>query len=477
MAIDKSKYVVLDLETNGLTVKDDVLSISIYKPDDGTMFNKYLPLEINKRLSPSASAVNGITEKDLIGATPLTQQDVYKLIKQFELDRRIILTYSEFDKKMLKHYFDRKRLFGFDKLNFYNFKRDVISSRYSEGNVTKDNLCALYGIGNIQKVHSSLNDCILEWQLFEKMNGKKLFITNNNVFEMNDDYIIPISYFSSHPNLERYVPNFPYIKIETNLIKRFELHGEGINRFETNINGMLIEHLINRMLKVEEQDSYPFLIENKRKLRFLGTLPSEIYEIPLFFKEDGTVKEVYSKDRENAKNYNELISKLKPRLIPVIEFIAHEIFKDKNIMSQELVVHKEDNILALCDLSTESAVLEIKTNYSAAPFAYRNQLFYEANGRRCFLLQIDWSKLPDIFAIEILEAHMMVEERPQKGRRIMSIERVQEKINSDNIEVIRYSGQKFNVTLKCKLCNHEWQVSYHVATKGVDCPLCKTKKE
>ena len=35
MAIDASKYVVLDLETNGISVNDDILSISLYKPDDG----------------------------------------------------------------------------------------------------------------------------------------------------------------------------------------------------------------------------------------------------------------------------------------------------------------------------------------------------------------------------------------------------------------------------------------------------------
>ena len=476
MAVDKSKYVVLDIETNGLYVSDDVLSISIYKPDDGVSFNKYLPLELSKRLNPSASAVNGITKKDLDGATPLTQRDIYDLIQKFELDKRIILTYGEFDKRMLKHYFIRKGLYGFERLNFYNFKRDVISSRYSEGNVTKDNLCAIYGIGNVKKVHSSLNDCILEWQLFEKMDGKKLFITNNNVFEMNNDYIIPISYFGSHPNLEKHVPNFPYVKIETQLIKRFELQGKGINRFETNINGMLIEHLINAMLKVETQDSRPFLLANKSKLRFLGTLPSRIYDIPLFFKEDGTVKEANPQDKARAKEFNKSILKLKPQLTPVIEFISHEIFGNERIMSQELVIHKKDNILALCDLSTENAVLEIKTNYKADAFMYRNQLFYEANGRKCFLLQIDWSRLPDVFAIEILETRLSLGERPQKGGRKSSLETVQARIDNENIDVIQYAGQKARVTLKCKVCEHEWQVTYHVATNSPKCPFCEPKE-
>jgi len=476
LAVDKSKYVVLDIETNGLYVDDDILSISIYKPDDGALFNKYLPLERSKQLNPSASAVNGITNSDLVGATPLMQHDVNELINKFELDKRIILTYSDFDKRMLKHYFLRKRLYGFDSLNFYNFKCDVISSRYSEGNVTKDNLCALYGIGNVQRIHSSLNDCVLEWQLFEKMDGKKLIITDNNVFEMNDDYIIPISYFSSHPNLEKHVPNFPYVKIETQFAKRFEIRGNGINKFESNINGLLIEHLINTMLKVEKQDSRPFLLANKSKLRFLGTLPSKIHEIPLFFKEDGTVREINPQDKAKVKEFNKSILKLKAQLTSVVEFISHEIFDDKRIMSQELVIHKEDNILALCDLSTENAVLEIKTSCKADAFMYRNQLFYESNGRKCFLLQIDWSRLPDVFAIEILEVHLSLGERPQKGGRKSSIKTVQERINNENIDVIHYTGQKAKVTLKCKVCEHEWQVTYYVATNTPKCPFCVQKE-
>ncbi|WP_235810847.1 3'-5' exonuclease family protein [Tractidigestivibacter scatoligenes] len=36
MVVDPKKYLVLDVETNGLNpAKDDLLSISIYKPDDG----------------------------------------------------------------------------------------------------------------------------------------------------------------------------------------------------------------------------------------------------------------------------------------------------------------------------------------------------------------------------------------------------------------------------------------------------------
>ena len=477
MAVDKSKYVVLDIETNGLRITNDILTISIFKPDDGMIFNKYLPLELNPFLSSEATKVNGITEKDLIGASPLTQKDVDKIIKDFELDKRIVLTYGNFDKRMLKHYFLRKGLVGFQRFNFYNFKDDIISSRWSEGNITKDNLCNIYGISNVTEIHSSVNDCILEWELFENMDSKKLFITNNKVFEMNNDYIIPISYFDSHPKLEKYVSDFPYVKIETQLLRRFKLRGEGINRFGTNINGMLIEHLINSMLKVNKHNSRPFLLANKSKLRFLGTLPSKVYEIPLYFKEDGTVKEVNVQDRAKAKEFNKSILKLKRQLGPIIKFIAHEIFEDEKINSQELVVNKEDNVLALCDLSTKNAILEIKTNYKADAYMFRNQLYYEANGRKAFLLQVDWSGLPDAFAIEILEANLSLGERQKKGGRELSLEIVEERIGNENIEVAYYAGRNTKLTLKCKTCEYEWQSTYYKAIKDSECPFCKPKEK
>ena len=108
----ESKYVVLDVETNGLSsLRDDLLSISIYKPDDGKLYDRFLPLELAKEVL--TTRINGIKKSDLKGAVPLDQKEVNVLIQTFELDKRVILTFGSLDEKFIKNYFKRKHLYGF----------------------------------------------------------------------------------------------------------------------------------------------------------------------------------------------------------------------------------------------------------------------------------------------------------------------------------------------------------------------------
>ena len=81
MDTNPTKYVVFDVETNGLkSKKDDLLSISFYKPDDGKEYCKFLPLELNRKIV--TTHINGITEKDLANATALTQDEFDKKKKK-----------------------------------------------------------------------------------------------------------------------------------------------------------------------------------------------------------------------------------------------------------------------------------------------------------------------------------------------------------------------------------------------------------
>ena len=385
----EKEYVVLDVETNGLSsLNDDLLSISIYKPDENKMYNRFLPLELNEDIY--TTHINGITKKDLKGKQPLNQEEINNIIAEFELQNRIILTYGNLDEKFIKNYLKRKKLNGYEVMTFYNFKHDIISSKFSGGIITKDNLCKIYGIDNILEVHSGANDCILEWELFKKMNGKKLFVTESNVFEFNDDYIIPVSYLNTYPNFKYCVFNLPKIEYKSRVVKKFEVSSRKIKKFATNISGMTIEHLINTMLDVEKIHSELILLENKKKLKFIGRLPSPYDDIMVKFNTDGTITATNQKDEKFINEVNKVINILKKEIQPLIEYISSKLFNNKKIFSQELVIHKEKNILALCDLSNDNTVLEIKTNYNLNIDQFKEQLYYESNGRTCYILQIDW---------------------------------------------------------------------------------------
>lgn len=468
------KYVVLDVETNGLSsLNDDLLSISIYKPDDEKKINRFLPLELNSDVY--TTHINGITKKMLKNKKPLSQEEVTQIINDFELENRIILTYGGIDEKFIKNYLKRKKLQGYEKMTFYNFKHDIIASAFTGGNVTKDNLCKIYGIDNIQEIHSGENDCLLEWQLFRKMNGNKLLITDNNVFELNSEYIIPASYLSRYANFKYCFKEFPKFDYSVTTLKEITMSVDKIKKFDTNISGMTIEHLINTLLCVKEIDSLDVLVENKKKLKFIGRLPSIYDEIFMNFNKDGTVTALNEKDKKIEKEINETLEELKSKMKPVIKYLQNDIFENTEILSQELVFSDDKKVLALCDLSNKKSVLEIKS-YFCNIEKMKYQLYYEAKGRNCYVLNIDWSKMPKKlkFIISKVEFKSKEKKKSEDDNKIIKDEEYYKRlIKYDNIEFAGFDERLAQlVKLHCKKCNKSWKTTEKGILNIEKCPFC-----
>lgn len=493
MNTDPTEYVVFDVETNGLKSKQaDLLSISFYKPDDGKEYSKFLPLELNRKID--TTHINGITEQDLVGATALTQLEFDRIVEEFELEKRIILIYAggNFDASFLSAYMKRHRILGFEKLNFYNFKKNIISSRFSHGNITKDNLCSIFKVDGVKTVHSGSNDCKLEWKLFEKMDGYFYLVTEgsgeDNVFRLNEDYIIPASLLSSHPNLSCVLSERPYIECQSTLVKAFEIDSKGIEKFPTNFTGMTIEHLINSMLDVDVQNSRRFLLENKLKLDFIGKIPNGVTMVPMSFNPDGTVTALHKEDKQMEKRINSTAKNLKERIRPLVDFIKYEIFKNERILSQELVVDYENNILALCDLSTDKTILEIKTNNVDA-LAYKEQFFYEAKGRAIYHLKMEWVKdwntdllKKIIFHLSFVDAHVGTPSSSnwtrgkREEKRARKITEIQKYLSCSDISLVSFTNISSPIRLQCKNCGYEWFIGYAALEKKIpDCPKCNPK--
>ena len=389
------KYVVLDLETNGVRkVNDDILSLTIYDPVNGIAWNRFLPLELQPIVLNSY--IHGITNDVVKDKVALSQKEFDYVVEFFKLKDKTILTYSggNFDYDFLVNYFKRHNLSGLENLKFQNIK-DLIASNGS-GNISKDNLCKIFKIENIKSIHSGLNDCILEWKLFEKIYKNNILIINNGVFEYSPNYVIPVSYLLSYKNL-RDIANIELPILDYTHEKVYELEFptdlvKKIKKFPTNITGMQIEHIINSLLKVKECDNSSFLISNKKQLKQLGILGQVYHEVKVTKNKDGTFNAINDneEDKKLIDEINAVSKSIKENIGDLIDYINKNIFKNGNILSQELVFSENRKVFACCDLSDKNNVLEIKTfdifSYDITANKIVTQLFYQSNNRDTYTL-------------------------------------------------------------------------------------------
>ena len=89
----------------------------------------------------------------LEGQSPVDQKEFDDLFNKFELGKRVILHYGDLDEPFFRNYLKRHKIKGWENLKFYNFKKDIISSSFSGGKITKDNLCRVYKISGIKNIY------------------------------------------------------------------------------------------------------------------------------------------------------------------------------------------------------------------------------------------------------------------------------------------------------------------------------------
>ena len=500
MSTSSKLYVVLDVETNGLSGKEcDLLSITFYRPDNKKVYNRFLPLELNKDVY--TTSINGIKKKDLKGKIPLDQKEVDSWFKDFELDNRIILHYGNLDYRFIKAYFKRHKLSGFERMQFFNFKQLICGPRFPKSSITKDNLCEMFGIDGVTEIHTGINDCILEWKLFKKIGGRPLLATEGwmgtNFFVLNEDYIIPASYLTSHPNLGKMVDRPYVICKETREVFKFKLKGDNLQKFPTNINGIILEHLISIMVGAKEVDNRRFLIDNKCKMKLIGKIAYNDMPIPIVLNKDGTITAEEPRDRDFEKEVNQVIEEMKKSIQPLVDYIRDELFEGKRILSQELSIDNERGIMALCDLSGSKSILEIKTGrYDIEE--HKEQLFYESGNRNIFILGTKWhfrkpngktisddyywwygDKYPvssiDFF---INKVELEIGEKPdwRKERSRKALEKLSKIADNKNLEIADYQSSTKPVVVRCRTCSHEWTTRVE-SIKGtkIKCPICNPK--
>lgn len=401
----KDKYLVFDIETNGIRVaRDDLLSLSIYDPTSGICYNRYFPLDLQPLVL--TGFIHGITDETLSDATHMTQEEMDWLKNFFHLKDRKLLSFSGgkggFDPEFIQNYCKRHKIEGFTDLQYDNIKSRVPKAPYgSEGQLTKDNLCRIFGIDGVKQLHSSYDDCILEWKLFEKLESECVFFIKNHLFKYTPEYIIPYSYLFQNEELIKYAGiKLPTIGGKAEEIFRFSFpHNvlKKIKKFPTNITGITIEHGINSYLKAEKQDNSYFLTLNKSHLKYIGSIDKRIKDIPIILVDDGTTKAVNKEDEELVEDVNNVTKLIIEEIKPVADYLKENIFVNGIIKTQELVISDDKKMLALCDLSDKNSIVEIKTykillneNNEMFDKNLLTQLYLQAKGRDIYVLSIDF---------------------------------------------------------------------------------------
>ena len=400
----KNKYVVFDVETNGTrTASDDLLSLSIYDPDTGICYNRYLPLDLQPVVL--TTYIHGITDEALLDATHMDQSEINQLIEVFHLKDKVLLSYSGgsglFDKQFVVNYCKRHGLVGFEDFKYENIKNTLPPTPYeSQGRLSKDNMCTLLSIEGVKEIHTSYDDCLLQWKLFEKTAHEQLLFIKNHLFKYHPGYVIPCSFLIKNPRLAAFA-GITIPLVEARVTEIFKLPFaknvlRAIRKFPTNITGLSVEHIINTLLQVEEQDNKEFLKHNRSYLEYIGSLEKNINTIPIIKEKDGTLTAIKEEDSAYINSVNAVTKTIAKQLQPLVKYLKKKIFKQSRIMSQEMILSEDGKVLALCDLSDENNVVEIKTsevilNDCLSPHVAM-QLYYQVKGRNAYVLSIKFDE-------------------------------------------------------------------------------------
>lgn len=366
---NNEEFVVLDVETNGISSStDDLLSISLYDPQLGIGVTKYLPLDLQPCVL--TTSINGINDSFLDNRTHLAQEEIDLAIKRFDFANKIILVYSGnsgFDLLFINKYLERHNLRIPIKIKIINIK-DMLPTVYYkvDGLFTKDNLCIAMGIEGVKEKHDSLNDCILEWKIFERIYNQKLFFINYKLYEYNKNYHIPFTIAFRSNELQSFGHvDYPDIEYEMSVVYRQKLSKQrirNINSFGANIDGIAIENIIRNKIGAKDVNDIEFMYKNKSNLRLVGDLTkfSRQKELPITIDEHGYFVEINEEDKEIINKINANTLHIEKLIDAFIKSIKNNVFANEEILSNELV-RSDKNNFTVCDLSSPSSVCEIKS--------------------------------------------------------------------------------------------------------------------
>lgn len=132
-------------------------------------------------------------------------------------------------------------------------------------------------------------------------------------------------------------------------------------------------------------------------MKYIGELDSGISEIEVVENPDGSFRSMKEADAFFVESVNMVMEIFRKECKNFIEYIKKDVFDNKTITSQELVI-TNNKVLAVCDYSTKDVVVELKT-YGIFDYdgnvkeKILKQLYYQNKGRKMYVLTTNHDRI------------------------------------------------------------------------------------
>lgn len=167
--------IIADTETTGLTNEDKLVSLSMVKVNDNFEViderNQYF--NPNREISPEATAIMGLTNKQLIGQP--TFEEVAQKIIDYVGDETLVFHNSPFDMRFLNREFKACGIdINWKVIDSLELARNVFNSTHKRCKHNLDALVEYYDLTNLRKeYHSSLVDTLMLAKVYPLLLAEK----------------------------------------------------------------------------------------------------------------------------------------------------------------------------------------------------------------------------------------------------------------------------------------------------------------
>lgn len=159
--VENTDYVVLKIETTGLTSQDEIIQIAIIDKHENVLLHTYI--EPTTEVTPDAKWMHGKSNADLVGEPKWT--DIYEKVKEIVTGKNVVIFNESFVWKLISGTNER---YGLPKLEieYLCMMAEYLDYFYY---YTDRELVSLNEATHKKKTNEALHDCLMIHELFKRI--------------------------------------------------------------------------------------------------------------------------------------------------------------------------------------------------------------------------------------------------------------------------------------------------------------------